>query len=283
MADDPPVLEIVLTGTGTPVPVPGRAGPGVLVRCGDVELQFDCGRGTGMRLSQLRTGPTRLTGVFITHHHSDHLVDLADLAMTRWIMRNDTPLPVVAPEGPSAEFARHVLDVWADELELRREHTHRSTVPSIEVTAFDPPEAPAVIWSSGDVRVSATAVRHEPVRPAVAYRVDAPAGSVVISGDTRVCAEVEALAEGADVLVHEVCRIREVQGTPFAFALNYHADSLELGAMAARLSVPTLVLTHLIPPPMAPALVEGYAQDMRDGGFTGTVVVGEDLARVTLP
>jgi ribonuclease BN (tRNA processing enzyme) len=52
--------------------------------------------------------------------------------------------------------------------------------------------------------------RHRPAHGAraggsAAYRVRTPDGAVVVSGDTRVCAEVEQLATGADLLVHEAC------------------------------------------------------------------------------
>ena len=57
-----------------------------------------------------------------------------------------------------------------------------------------------------DATVHAITVRHDPVIPAVGYRVTTADGRVVISGDTAVCAEVEQLAGGADVLVHEAFR-----------------------------------------------------------------------------
>ena len=76
--------EVVLTGTGYPRPHPERAGPGVLVRAGGIALQFDAGRGTAMRLSAQQVSCRDLSAVFVTHHHSDHLVDLVDLALTRW-------------------------------------------------------------------------------------------------------------------------------------------------------------------------------------------------------
>ena len=75
--------EVMLTGTGVPHPRPGRAGAGVLVRHDDVALQFDAGRATVMRLMEAGTPPHALTAVFLTHVHSDHLVGLPDLAMTR--------------------------------------------------------------------------------------------------------------------------------------------------------------------------------------------------------
>ena len=52
------------------------------------------------------------------------------------------------------------------------------------------------------VTVTATLVQHPPVFPALAYRFDAPHGSVVFSGDTTPCDNVVQLAQGADILVH---------------------------------------------------------------------------------
>ncbi len=57
---------------------PEMAGPGVLVVSGDVAIQVDAGRGTKMRLSDPGIPLTTPTAVAITHHHSDHLVGLAD-------------------------------------------------------------------------------------------------------------------------------------------------------------------------------------------------------------
>jgi ribonuclease Z len=63
---------------------------------------------------------------------------------------------------------------------------------------------------------------------------------------------------------------------------SYHADSVELGAMAARAGVATLVLTHMIPPLGGSADKARYEADVRSGGFTGRVVVADDLETVHL-
>ena len=139
------------------------------------------------------------------------------------------------------------------------------------------------MWTSagGEVIVRAVAVHHEPVEDAVGYRVDTPDGAVVISGDTRVCDEIEALCAGAAVLVHEACRTTRlhdvVAGTVFERIFSYHADTVALGAMAQRAGVPHVVLTHLIPPPATPEDEAAFADDLRAGGYTGRVTVGADL------
>ena len=174
--------EVVLTGTG--VPHPG-------------------------------TPPHTLTAVFLTHVHSDHVVGLPDVAMTRWIQQQ------VARSGPL------VVD-----------------------------------------------------------RVETPDGVVVVSGDTRVCNEVEDLARDADVLVHEACRASAlaplIAGSVYETIFSYHADTVALGGLAARAGVPHVVLTHLIPPLDAPGDADTFVDDLRAGGYGGRVTVGEDLTTIPL-
>src|SRR5262245_42468281 len=105
--------EVILTGTGTPGPVPGRAGAGTLVRAGQVAVQVDTGRATVLRMAEAGTHPGQLDALFLTHVHSDHVHDVPDVTMTRWICNKhgeDTgPLPIVAPEAPTARFVRRML------------------------------------------------------------------------------------------------------------------------------------------------------------------------------
>lgn len=70
---------VTITGSGTPIMRPGQAGAGVLVSSDDVLIRVDVGRGTSMRLTDLGVALSDLTAVCVTHHHSDHLVGLADL------------------------------------------------------------------------------------------------------------------------------------------------------------------------------------------------------------
>lgn len=281
---------VTLTGTGVPHPRPGRAGPGTLVRWGEVALQFDAGRATVLRLLEAGVHPSDLDALFVTHVHSDHVVDLADVAMTRWIHRqlvSAGPLVVVAPEGTPARFVRRMLEPYDDDLALRVEHVGADPI-EVDLRPFRASAEPEVVWTGagGAVRVLAVAVHHEPVPDAVAFRVETPDGVVVVSGDTRVCDEVEHLSAGADVLVHEACRTNAmaplIEGTVFETIFSYHADTVALGAMAERAGVPRLVLTHLIPPPDADTDEDAFAQDVRDGGYAGEVIVGRDLTTVVV-
>lgn len=272
--------EVVLTGTGTPNPVPDRAGAGTLIRHGDCLLQFDAGRSTLPRLTSAGVDATELTAFFATHHHSDHLTGLQDLVLTRWLRDRGgvtPPLPIVVPEGPLERFVGKLLDPWEDDIADRSAHSGDEP-PSVDLTAFPVPTDPVEVWSQGDVRVFAGPVRHEPIVPAVGFRIETPDGVIAISGDTRVCEEMTELARGADVLVHEAIRVELIERVPhLRFIIDYHADTRLLGEQARALGVPTLVLTHLIPPPSNADEAAAFERDIREGGFEGRVVVGNDL------
>src|SRR5437764_5537545 len=94
-----PCLILTLTGTQSgPAVFNGQAGAGTLVRfgddsndCGTVMLQFDAGRGTNMRLSQLNVTPVQLNALFFTHIHGDHTEGFADIIQHRWIWNSKQP------------------------------------------------------------------------------------------------------------------------------------------------------------------------------------------------
>jgi len=278
------MIRVTITGSGTPIMVAGRAGPGVLVAVDDdVKLQFDAGRATSLRLTEAGVSLPELTAVFITHHHSDHLVGLSDLAMSCWLEQPAgaaTPLRVVAPEGEAADIAEHMLDVWQTEMMMRAGHTGRPGPAEITVRRFAAPDTPREVFTEGTTRVSAVQVRHEPVTPAVAYRVDAADGSVVISGDTAICPALEEIAAGATVLVQEAFRPDAVPAgllsDPEAIAA-YHSDIGAIGEMAVRAGVGALMLTHLIPPPHSEIEKAGFIDEVRAAGYQGPVIVADDL------
>ncbi len=278
---------VTITGSGCPIPDPDRAGPGALVEADGVRMQFDVGRSTVQRLAGAGVDRAQIDAVFVTHHHSDHLVGLQDLVLTRWVMaRGDVqpPLPIVVPAGPAEDFVAEMLTPWRHDLAVRAEHANRTDEIELDIVAFDMPDEPTEVWRRGDVRVLAGQVRHEPVHPAVGFRVETPDGVVAITGDTLVCDEVAALAAGADVLVYEAMRFEVIEQRPphLRFILDYHADTRLIGAQAAELGVSTLVLTHLIPAPVTPEDHAAYVADIRAGGFTGELIVADDLDTVVL-
>jgi ribonuclease Z len=323
-------LIVTLTGTqGGPQSFNGLAGAGTLVRYGDdsnecaaIKLQFDAGRGTTMRLSQLGVGPEQLNAVFFTHMHNDHTEGFADLIQLRWSFHGTGPKidavcssDVASPQGYTIScrrFIAHIADAFIQSGEIAQRHSELATRTAggpaelVNTITFEPRDEPQLVWSSGDLRVSA--IRSTHILGHVSYRVDTPAGSVVIGGDagsdllapprnSSTSDEVERLAKGADIIVHSA--VHPVMGPDkgsgmFPYAYYRQSTASDLGAMAQRAGAKYLMLTHLIPPigadqqypfkvPGKPLTEADYRKAAQDGGFTGHIVVGNDLASLRLP
>jgi len=77
---------VVMLGTGTPRPLPDVWGPATAVVVGGRVFLIDAGVGVERRLAAARLPIDGVTAVFITHLHSDHVLGLADLIFTSWVM-----------------------------------------------------------------------------------------------------------------------------------------------------------------------------------------------------
>ncbi|MEV5010400.1 MBL fold metallo-hydrolase [Streptomyces sp. NPDC055692] len=149
-----------------------------------------------------------------------------------------------------------------------------------------PDMKPFVVMDDGTVRVSAVLVPHGPVFPAFAYRFDTPKGSVVFSGDTSLSDNIVRLARGADVLVHEVIDLDTYRnfGLPAALLDHLkvsHTDVKDIGPLAERCGVRTLVLSHIVPADKKLVSAASWRKRAQKG-FSGRVVVGDDLAEIPL-
>jgi len=113
VAQAAPCLTVTITGAeGGPQAYKGQAGSGTLVsygddadNCGPVRLQFDAGRGTLLRLSQLNVLSSQLNAIFFSHMHSDHSEGFIDLLQHRWHIFPTSPkIDVVCSDDTASPF-----------------------------------------------------------------------------------------------------------------------------------------------------------------------------------
>jgi len=273
-------MQIIILGSGSPIPDPNRAGPATVLRTSAGDLLFDCGRGVLMRGAAAGVSAPGLRGLFLTHLHSDHITDLNDVITMRWAMTfAPTPLPIVGPVGTASVVAstETMLDL---DIGYRLAHHEdlnwRPEEPVTEVTE-------GLVFEDGAVRITAAPTDHAPVHPTVGYRVEDGDKTVVIAGDTVPCAGLDALCQGADVLVHTVVRrdIIEALGVPRLIdVLDYHSTAQQAGETAARNGVGTLVLTHLVPAPQPNDEDEQPWLDQAAEQFSGPVIAARDLMTI---
>lgn len=271
-------MTITLLGTGSPMPDPDRAGPSTLISAGGEHYLVDAGRGVLMRLAAAGVGAPQLDAVLLTHLHSDHFTDLADVITTRWVMTFErSPLRIVGPVGTAPMVDALMASLAADVSYRIAHHEDLEHPPEVEVIEVGSGSVPL----GGEVVVTCGPTDHKPVEPSVAFRFDHDATSVVVAGDTVPCSGLDELASGATALVHTVIRKDIIETIPLqrlVDTLDYHSSPQEAAATARRAGVETLVFTHYVP-----AFPPGGGEEWRELAaehFDGTIEVGDDLHAV---
>ena len=277
-------IEVVLLGTGSPLPDPERAGPSTLVRAGGHTFLFDAGRAVGLRLAATGTPAAALSAVLLTHLHSDHLTDLNDVVTGRWVTGLvPSPLPIFGPPGTD-RVVRAILDMLGPDISYRLAHHEDLTEgPQPVVTEVGATGGEVFADAAADVRITAAPTDHRPVEPTLGYRIDHAGSSVVIGGDGVPCAGLDELCAGADAYVQTVLRddlVRQIPVQRFLDTIDYHSTVEQAAQTAQRAGVGTLVLTHQVPTP-APGSDDEWVA-LAAAHFDGMIVFGHDLTTVTV-
>ena len=273
-------MHVTLLGTGCPQAHPMRMGPASLVRADDLSLLVDCGSGVTQRLVEAGSHSAAIDALFLTHLHTDHLVDLYQVIISSWHRGRDRPHRLFVPKGVGA-LVDGLMELWRDEREQRIAYERRPSTAAFDLEVTEIEEG--VVFDEGGIRVEAFLVDHGPVRPAFGLTFEQRGLRTVFSGDTTVCDAVEQAAVGADLLVHEVFVHREMAVRPgvrttagIEAVAAYHTLSSEVGKVAARARPGLLLLNHIVPVDADRDAL--FAEVRRD--FNGPTVVGEDLVSV---
>lgn len=268
-------IRVTLLGTaGGPPARVGVAGISTLVEAGDDHFLFDAGRGVMQRLVQTGLPMNAVSKLFLTHLHSDHIVDIPDLLLMGWSgpPARRVPLEVWGPEG-TRDMMAHLEQAFAFDIHIRRDVDEHAPASGIQVIAKDISEGS--VYAKNGVTISAFLVDHGPVKPSYGYRMDYGGRSVCLSGDTRPSANLVEACRGVDVLIHEaidedVVRKLVQSDQELVDAIVGHHTTPEQAAEIFRRVGPRLAVFSHIPP--ASAILERTRRS-----YSGRVEYGQDL------
>ena len=287
--------RVITLGTKNgPYPVPGRAQSSNLLTVNNAQYVIDCGDGITRRLARLRTNFRTIDNIFITHPHSDHISGLGALMMVIYDLNRRNPVNIYGPPGTAASV-KGLLEFLTVNSEIRISDGTHSVQANQLFKGHD--AGVGVIFQDANDKVTAVENSHFHFPPGTpgygkyksySYRFDTADRSVVFTGDTGPSDAVADLAKGADLLVSEVTNPVEhykaqlikagrwEQMTPEEQAgiLRHHVEEHllpeEVGKLATRANVKTVVLTHLndeyIP----------FAEQVKKH-FSGQVLIAKDL------
>jgi ribonuclease BN (tRNA processing enzyme) len=287
IAAQTPRTQIVMLGTGTPIPDPDRSGPAVAVVVDSVAYLFDAGAGVVRRAAAAgrngisafapptpRSQPSpRFNRVFLTHLHSDHTLGLADVIFTPWIQGREIPLDIYGPPG-TARLVNGIIDGNAEDIEERANAFGGPARGGWRPNVHEIGEG--IVFRDSRVVVKAFAVPHASWKFAFGYRIETPDRTIVIGGDDRPNDAIERECNGCDVLIHEVYSdsgFKTVPPVRQAYHSRAHTSATQLGDIATRARPGLLILYHQL---FFGASDDTLLSEVRSR-FSGRVVSAKDL------
>lgn len=270
-------MQLHFLGTGAGMPSKERNTSALMVKLldeiGEMWL-FDCGEATQHQILHTSLKPRKVTKIFITHLHGDHIFGLPGFLSSRSFQGGDEPLTIFGPRG---------LQQWIEQT-FALSKTHLTyAIQFIEVHE-------GVIYEDAHFKVSAGELQH--VVPCFGYRIEqkdlpgellmekvqafgVPKGpllgqlkggkdveledgtiihakdvvsppkkgfTLTVLGDTKFCQESVLLANKADIIIHEAT----FDGTTSDLAASYgHSTNIEAAKIAQQADVKYLLLNHL--------------------------------------
>lgn len=247
------MLQMTLLGVGTAVPDTDRENTHMVWDAPDGLLLVDAGGSTYQRLLRAKLDPLKLRGVLLTHAHPDHINGLPVLLFQLSLVPYGKTLPIYG-NAPTLERARNIVEAF----DLG---SHQVAVEWVPVQA-----GAEVPLQSQHYRLLTAETAHP--KPCLALRFEDSASkrTLVYSADTEPCDTVQALAQGAAVLIHEAT-------TPDPFP--GHTTPFQAGQVAVAADVEQLVLVHFSPRWTMSAAQAVEA--VREGGFGGSVEIGREF------
>ncbi len=269
-------MEITFLGTGAGMPAKYRNVTSIALKHlenGSIWL-FDCGEATQHQILHTSIKPRKISKIFITHLHGDHIFGLPGLLGSRSFLGGTEPLTIYGPKG--------IRDFIEVSLSVSQTHLNYK----IEIIEFEDGQ----IFDVGNFKVEAKLLEH--AIPSYGYRVvekdkpgvllvdklkeigvtpgphyqllkngetieledgrlingkdflgpDKKGRVITILGDTRPCDHAVELAKDADILVHEATLDKEMEEAAYEF---FHSTTHQAAQTAVKAQVKQLVITHI--------------------------------------
>lgn len=267
-------MRIVLLGTGAALPTPERRTSAAALLYEGETLLFDCGEGTQLQLRKAGLRHGRLSRIFITHMHGDHVIGIMGLLMTMELSGRERPIELYGPPaladyvatstrllstgfrypiifheahaGVVCQTATYTIECLPLNHRILtygyalQEQDKPGTFDVARAEALGIPQGPLYghLQRGQAVTLSSgrTVYPHDVLGPPKRGR------RIAYCLDTRPCPEGATLARDADVLLHDSTL---APGAEQEAAQKGHSTSRQAAVLAKEAGVKRLVLTHI--------------------------------------
>ena len=276
------MMYLTLLGTGCPKVDFKRYGPSNLISSKKTNILVDCGSGVTQRLNNLNISLADIDALFLTHLHSDHVIDLYQLIISSWHSYRIKPWVIFGPLG-TKKFVKKIMNAWKEERLQRIKYEARSSTKAFNIIVKEFNSEGLI--NIKDIKINYFEVDHKPVKYAYGFNFINKNKKLTISGDTKPCENLMKFGQLADVLLHEVFIDGEIMKTnkmrtskTLHNVRNYHTPSTLVGKIAKITKCKKLVLTHLVPS----RFNEKKLKEVVKNDFGKYPIIGKDLLKIKI-
>ena len=269
-------MEITFLGTASAVHSSTRSHPSIALKAFGETMLFDCGEGTQRQLIYAKISPMKISKIFITHYHGDHILGIPGLLQSMKFRGRETKLTIYGPKGlddlrqavlnlsfpnldfPDFDFPIEWIEIDSgtiienDEYVIKAQRVKHSTITlaySVEELkkpkflrqkAIDlgVPEGPAFgkLHNGESIEVNG-----EIIKPEQVLGPPRKGRKLTYSGDTIPCEEIINFAKDSTLLIYESTYKEEDKDKA---DLHGHSTSVDAANIAFNSNSKELILTH---------------------------------------
>lgn len=265
-------MEITFLGTSSAVHSKDRNHPSIALKAFGETMLFDCGEATQKQMISSNISPMKISKIFLTHYHGDHILGLPGLLQSMSLSGRETELTIYGPKGlDKVKNAIYSLGYCAidypvefieiepgtivdnDQYFIQAERV-RHTVPTLAYSIEEKkkprflrekaielgvPVGPDFgrLHNGEEVEVNGKIIKPEQVLGEPRKGV-----KITYSGDTKPCEEMIMFARDSTLLIHESTFIEEDKVNADEHA---HSTSVDAAYIARESDSKKLILTHI--------------------------------------
>lgn len=265
-------MELIFLGTSSAIPTSHRSHSAIALKAFGEIMLLDCGEGTQLQMSKSKISPMKITKIFLTHFHGDHILGLPGIIQSMAFRGRKEPLHIFGPKGliPLINNVRNfgyyslTFEIYMHEISegtiLEEENYKISCCPMkhsvlnfaykieekrrpkfIKEKALSLGVKPGPDFGKLQQGIPVD-VENRTIMPHQVLGEERKGRIIVYSGDTSPTEQMVKFAEGADILIHESTFEGTYEDKSYETG---HSTSKQAAQIAKKANVKKLFLTHI--------------------------------------
>lgn len=259
------MAEIIFLGTAGAVASKERDNTSLLIKTKKDLILIDLPGSIVRKLSQINIDFRKISCIFITHAHPDHIYGIISLLHSQYGLKNKIHI-----------FSHPKVIVLLKNLRKIFKLEDTTKYPKIIYHKIKPTKKP--FYNSRELKVYAFSVKHAPESLGLKFFFKRAQKSCVFSSDTQATSNLIKESYLCDYLIHD-CFSPEKYFIKYPQLKKMHTSSLSLGRIAKVSKVKTLIPIHFASE-VKYSLKEIIKEIKKN--FAGRIIIPYDLANLKL-